>query len=311
MKKINSAEIKDYANKLGADLVGISSADVLNSYPPDPNWPQTPARIWKECRSVIVLAKRIPWGVFRADDRTAKLYPPHQVMQRLDQISLDMVYFLEDQGCHAFPVPQQFTDTKMKRGSYGSLSLRHAAVEAGLGTLGLNLNLITPQFGPRVYLSAVLVDIDLDPDPRLTKRQCLGISCARCLLACPADAIEHWGINKRSCSTEAQPFGISSIIRFISHLLKTNVSIDLSAAEVGTKIADFWQALRVGPGAYAGCLHCMEVCPVGQDYRSHMSYMGIPVSESKKKKKDAMYEQEKDGQSIAGLEKSRRWIGEG
>ena len=46
------------------------------------------------------------------------------------------------------------------------LSLPHAAVEAGLGTLGLNLQLLTPEFGPRVLLTAVLCSVDVALRPQ-------------------------------------------------------------------------------------------------------------------------------------------------
>jgi epoxyqueuosine reductase QueG len=36
------------------------------------------------------------------------------------------------------------------------LSLRHVAAEAGLGEVGLSTNFISPEYGPRLYLGAVL-----------------------------------------------------------------------------------------------------------------------------------------------------------
>ena len=50
------------------------------------------------------------------------------------------------------------------------LSLPHAAVEAGLGTLGLNLQLLTPEFGPRVLLTAVLCSVDVTCDSKMESR---------------------------------------------------------------------------------------------------------------------------------------------
>ncbi len=42
---MDAAEVKRIAKELGADLVGIASAEMLNAYPPDPACPQTPDRI--------------------------------------------------------------------------------------------------------------------------------------------------------------------------------------------------------------------------------------------------------------------------
>ena len=57
---IDAAWVKRRAKELGADLVGIASAAALNAFPPDPRWPQTPDRISPYCKSVIVVAQRIP-----------------------------------------------------------------------------------------------------------------------------------------------------------------------------------------------------------------------------------------------------------
>src|SRR5690349_12427989 len=62
---ISAESVKARARELGADLVGIASAQVLNASPPDPRWPQTPARISPHVKSVIVIAQHIPAGAFR------------------------------------------------------------------------------------------------------------------------------------------------------------------------------------------------------------------------------------------------------
>ena len=41
----DAAAVKRRALELGADLAGIASAATLNTFPPDPRWPQTPERI--------------------------------------------------------------------------------------------------------------------------------------------------------------------------------------------------------------------------------------------------------------------------
>ena len=66
-------------------------------------------------------------------------------------------------------VPPSHTDPWAYSGDPGGhretlLSLNHAAVEAGLGTLGLNLQLLTPEYGPRVILTAVMCSVDVEAD---------------------------------------------------------------------------------------------------------------------------------------------------
>ena len=116
----------------------------------------------------------------------------------LEETSLDLVLWLEDQGYPALIIPPTHVDPWTYHGEPDAplgtiLSLTHAAVEAGLGTFGLNQQLLTPEFGPRVILTAVLSSVPAEcgcQDAR--KALCIGPSCGRCLLACPGDVIGHW-----------------------------------------------------------------------------------------------------------------------
>lgn len=311
-RQLTSALIKEWAVTRDLDLVGVASAGELNAHPPDPEWPQTPARIWPGCRSLVALARRIPQGMFLAQDLTAKLATPHLVMNSLDNIALELSYFIEDSGYHAFPAPQQLTDLGMKRGTYGPLSLRHVAVEAGLGTLGLNMMLLTPSFGPRVYLSAVLTDAELEPDSRQEKRLCLGAACGRCLLACPPDAIGHWSLDKRRCSTHAQRFGASAFLTQLENLLSVKEDEARRQMVRSPQMVGLWQALRTGAGAYGGCPRCIEVCPVGEGYGVHLKerHNQIPeVTLEKERKQVDMRRQDKNGVAAPALVHSDRWVG--
>ena len=303
--------VKARARDLGADLVGIAAADVLDLNPPAPRWPQTPRRIWRECRSVVVLAKRIPWGFFWTQEQSVRLYAPHTVVMRLEEIALDLAYFLEGYSFRALPLPLQHTDPSLKKGAYGPLSLRHVAVEAGLSTLGLNLMLLTPQFGPRVYLAAVLTDMPLEPDGRLEGPVCLGPKCGRCLLACPADAVGHWNLDKGRCRTEAQRHGISALFQHLDRIVDAETKEAAKALVRSQETVNFWTALHTGAGAYGGCLRCWEVCPVGDDYEAHLKAVQarIPdVSGERRRQLQEMVAQEQNGDQMPALYFSTRWV---
>ena len=239
---LNAAFVKKRAKELGADLVGIASAATLNAFPPDPRWPQTPERISPYCKSVIVLAQRIPAGAFRCKSNVPVQYIDMLVLRKMDKVAYRLAEELEDAGHPSFVTAAQETDWKLKRASYGRLSTRHLGVEAGLGTLGLEVNILTPEFGPRVYLTGILTELELEPDRPLTEQVCIGESCSRCLHACPVDAVLHFGIDKRACATEAQEFGFSTILQFFERF------IDLPLAEKeklarSRDIYGFWQRL--------------------------------------------------------------------
>src|ERR1700738_2413500 len=126
---------------------------------------------------------------------------------------------LEAAGHPAFVVPAQETEWSLKRASYGRLSTRHLGVEAGLGTLGLEVNILTPEYGPRLYLTGVLTEVKLQADRPMTEQVCIGESCSRCLHSCPGDAVLHFGIDKRGCAEYAQEFGFAQILKFLGRAL--------------------------------------------------------------------------------------------
>src|SRR5579864_4160354 len=134
---LDASYVKRRAKELGADLVGIASADTLNAFPPDPRWPQTPERISPYCKSVIVIAQRIPAGAFRCKSNTPVQYIDMLVLRKMDKVAYRLADDLERAGYPSFVVPGQETEWAYKRASYGRLSTRHLGVEAGLGTLGL------------------------------------------------------------------------------------------------------------------------------------------------------------------------------
>ena len=216
---MTSQEVKRRARELGADLCGIASAATLNAFPPDPRWPQTPERISPYIKSVIVIVQRIPVGAFRCKTNVPVQYLDMLVLRRMDRIALKLAQELERHGHPTFTLAAQETVWDMKRASYGQLSTRHLGVEAGLGTLGLEVNILTPEFGPRLYLTGILTELELEPDQRMEEQVCIGESCSRCLHSCPPDAVRQWGLDKAACATEAQEFGFMTITNFFTRFL--------------------------------------------------------------------------------------------
>ncbi len=164
--------------EFGADLVGIASARILNAFPPDPLCPQTPDRISPRCKSVVVIVCRIPVAAFRAKHNVAVQYLDMLVLRRMDKIAYRIAAELEARGHPSFVTAAQETEWSYKRASYGRLSTRHLGIEAGLGTFGLEVNILTPEFGPRIYLTGVLTELELAPDRPMTEQVCIGEACS-------------------------------------------------------------------------------------------------------------------------------------
>jgi epoxyqueuosine reductase len=308
--------VKARARELGADLVGIASGETLNRHPPDPTRPQTPERITPEdSRSVIVLARRLLTGISRlkgSDDRH-KQYSTELILSDLEEVSLKLVYFLEDHGYAAITVPpMHFSphDYDPNGNSRAPLSLPHAAVEAGLGTLGLNLMLLTPEFGPRVLLAGVLTAAPLAPDRPLEAPLCLGEACGRCLLACPGDAILHWALDKARCAPHASPYGFAYLTRHLDQVVRATSAEERAALLKSKETFMVWQSILRGVGVYSGCTRCVDVCPVGKDYEAIQDAQEeVPERTVEKEARlRAMARQAEVGERGPHFRHSARWI---
>ena len=313
---LTAAVVKAKAKELGADLVGIAAGETLNRFPPDPKRPQTPKRITLEdSKSVIVVARRLLTGIARlkgSDDRH-KQYSTELILSDLEEISLKLIYFLEDHGYPSVTVPPMHFDPRNyapNGDSRGPLSLPHAAVEAGLGTLGLNLMLLTPEYGPRVLLGGVLTQAALEPDRPLAAPLCVGEACGRCLLACPADAILHWGLDKGRCAPLASPYGFTYLMNHVESMVKADPAEQLRLLKSKESFM-VWQSILRGVGVYSGCTRCVDVCPVGKDYEEHLkdSQEEIPERTPEKEGRLAgMARQREAGDRGPHWTHSARWI---
>ncbi len=311
-RPVDAAYVKERAKDWGADLVGIASAAALNRFAPDPLWPQTPERVSPYCKSVIVIAQRIPVACFRCLTNLPVQYNDMLVLRRLDRIGQRLADHLESRGHPTFVTAAQETDWSLKKGSYGRLSTRHLAVEAGLGTLGLEVNLLTPEFGPRVYVTGILTELELEADGPMTEQVCIGESCSRCLHSCPVDAVLHFDIDKRSCAKAAQEFGYAQITGFFQDFI--GAPRERKRALVRSRdVFGFWQGLLRVVGSFGDCPRCLAVCPVGNDYHAHLTEAQrlIPEKTPEKVAKAASYKDaRRRGDEVPGLNSwNVRWVG--
>lgn len=76
-------------------------------------------------------------------------------------------------------------------------SFKYAAVNAGLGWIGRNDVVITEKYGPRVRLSAILIDENFTYAEGITESKCPK-DCNLCVQVCPHNALkgETWNLKK-------------------------------------------------------------------------------------------------------------------
>ena len=188
--------IKQIAQEFGAELCGIAAADRFAGAPEG----FKPTDIYADCRSVVVFAKRLPKGLAYVSPRILYHHATDVNLAELDRIAMRLAIELETMGGIAVPVPSDspydFWDGPTLTGR-GLLSMRHAAVLAGLGSLGKNTLLINKKYGNMLNIGAVLTDRTLASDP-LSEDLC-GKDCRRCIKACPQKALNGMTVDQSLC----------------------------------------------------------------------------------------------------------------
>jgi epoxyqueuosine reductase QueG len=267
---------------------------------------------------VIVLAKRLSRGVARIaawNDRH-KYYNDELALSRLEEASLELVYWLEDNGYPAIIVPPThsdpwtYEDGKPRKHLSTLLSLPHAAVEAGLGTLGLNLQLLTPEYGPRVVLTAVLCSVEVESDRRIEQALCLGPSCARCLKVCPGDAVGHWSRDWEACDPHRSPHGFPQLSDHVARIIAAPTPEAQKELIRSEDSFNLWQSILRGAGVITGCRKCADVCPVGADYQMLSDALdAIADSTPEKEQRAARMEADERMRMPETYAAQQRWIG--
>ena len=185
MKKDLTKDVKKMAFSKRIDMIGIAPVERFQGAPKGHH----PAEVLPGCESVISLGRRFLMGMIDTlNPTTQRLSYKHHTFAHLNasnsQAAYEVALFLEDHGYASFVV--QPTTPYEPQSRMGVISHRHAAVLAGLGTLGRNNLVLTPQFGPRNRFVSILTRAKLIADPLLKTDLCT--KCDLCHKMCPAQA---------------------------------------------------------------------------------------------------------------------------
>ncbi len=316
---LSARDIKDKIRALGADLVGIADGAAMDAHPPDPARPRRPGDISDhDAGRVIVIAKRLNAGTTRIArwDERHKYYNDELAISALEDVALEAVLWLEDNGHPALIVPPTHVDPwgydgDPQKHQGALLSLPHAAVEAGLGTLGLNLQLLTPEFGPRVVLSAILSSVPVEADGPMKDALCRGPACGRCLNACPGDVIGHWQRDWEGCDRYRSPHGFAQLTDFLTTIIEAGDPARQKAMLRSETSFNLWQSILRGSGVVTGCRRCQDVCPVGEDYERLLGDAAHDAHDdpARRRRLDDYAASEKDARLPDDYTAARRWIG--
>jgi len=85
----------------------------------------------------------------------------------------------------------------------GGIFLKDAAALAGLGTIGKNNLLITPEFGSRVRLRALMIDADVEPTGSIDFAPCETCDMP-CMRSCPQGAFQSGSYDRSLCNEQME-----------------------------------------------------------------------------------------------------------
>jgi epoxyqueuosine reductase QueG len=194
---ITAQDIKESAARLGADLCGIASIDRFADAPKGFH----PADVYKNTKSVIALACRVPETQLYIDSPSPYTAIEELVLAKVSQIALSLSVYIEQRGYHALLIPSMpydYWDDETMTGK-GILSLKHLGYKAGLGVIGRNSLLCNEKCGSLIKLGAVVTDAVLTADPVVEKKLCPD-SCRLCITSCPVGAIgENAMVSQKKC----------------------------------------------------------------------------------------------------------------
>lgn len=207
-----------------------------------------PSNICKGAKTVVVFGIEIPRGILESPDYN--LYAIHRsyhtVYRRLDEVSLGLCNLIESQGRFtAVMVPSYAPMVFHDFEPWGILSLKHAAVRAGLGAFGRSGQVCHPTFGARLRLAAVVTDAELLGDPIIDEDPCPP-KCRVCMEACPAGAFTEDGtFRKMTCMAHTIKHAIYPLA------LKDAEGLKHIERVINTAGYDYW----------LHCDECLKVCP--------------------------------------------------
>jgi len=180
-------ELERTARNLGADLFGVADLAIAHDFISS----QGGEYLGKFPRAISIgvrLLDAVVDGLHQHEDlgilfAYRGLY--NSVNSLLDQIALILAKKIQDKGYQAFPIPASHTIDPNKM--IGAISHKLPASLSGMGWIGKNCLLITPDYGPRVRLATILTDAPLETGHPIADN--CG-DCRDCVEVCPVKALK-------------------------------------------------------------------------------------------------------------------------
>ncbi|RJP68720.1 MAG: epoxyqueuosine reductase [Candidatus Abyssobacteria bacterium SURF_17] len=242
-------EIETFLLAQRMDVVGVADAAEWGS----PVVECRPAEILKDCKRIIVFGKEISHPIYITQRHAHDLYGhiAQNYYQTMDAAAIEVASMLTRKGYPSVPLGA-YLPLLMREGKYwGIVSLKHAAVRAGLGAMGRNTLLVNEKFGNRLRFGGILTSAPLPAGKPLEKSYCPD-DCRTCADVCPVQALDgRGGINQYKCLRRSTSHPLLSTA-FLSQWFRTSGFIN-----------NYFELVTGTLGArYSyGCCACLVNCP--------------------------------------------------
>lgn len=261
-----SSLILKKAKEFGADLAGIANVEDLKKSPssitesriPEGKIGQRDGQLepgevaWPEDgNSVIVIAVSHPEDKPELDWWYGKTPPPGN--QRLVHILEQIIEWMNNnyEGFKTYHLPYH-----VKK---GGIFLKDAAVMAGLGCIGRNNLFISPEYGPRVRLRAMIIDQQLPATGPTEFDPCSNCE-VYCLQKCPQDAFAEIIYDEEKIGHDILPGRIGNYSRFKCN---NQMEKDIKESEE-RKETVFHEPSGKEVQLLKYCRNCEFACPIGK-----------------------------------------------
>ena len=188
--------VEDTGKKHGAALVSFAPISRFDGAPGLCH----PKRIFPQTKSVIAFAVPQLRGSLKAAEEgmyfNSYIMDSYYFLNEMLAPAMlrSVIMLLEGEGYTSVPIHNPFFSHLGRKirpeeptGPDGLISLRVMGVAAGLGEFGWNKIFLTPEFGPRQRVFAILTDAEFVPTPLFKGNVC--DECGLCVKGCQADAI--------------------------------------------------------------------------------------------------------------------------
>lgn len=211
-------ELEAFARALGAEIYGVATSEAFKAFS---NKPQ-PSKFVPDARSVVVIGMPFTLELFDtvAKPELAEIYrsgaddaaltgtdvgkPPagaerfyitdeNEILtHEVGLIGYKIAWKLHREGYRAFYFPAPFKQEPRFRTA--PFYFMPAMYLAGLGQMGLNCSILTPEYGPRVWVTAIITNKELPAGQPTGSEFYEGCkNCMECVRRCPSHALDGKG----------------------------------------------------------------------------------------------------------------------